>query len=68
MSCPEGHEALQVFFDRATLSRRLREAASIPLFCPVCGRHRDATTDERAMLDRALRSAAAAAARKSQPL
>jgi hypothetical protein len=68
MSCPEGHEFVQIFFDRATLSRRLLDASSIPLFCPVCRRHRDATSEERGGLERTLCAGAAAPLRKSHPL
>jgi hypothetical protein len=55
VTCPEGHEVFQVFFDRLTLSRRISERASIALYCKACGRHRDATAQDRTLLERALR-------------
>ena len=54
VTCPKGHAGLQAFFDRKTLSRRVREGAPIPLYCRVCNRHRDATFADRATLYRAL--------------
>jgi len=52
--CPSGHRGLQTFFDRSTLLLRLRERWSIPLFCARCSRHRDATGQDRLMLEQAL--------------
>jgi len=57
VTCPEGHDFWQWFFDRATLSLRLREGGPIPLYCPACSLHRDATVDDRNVLDRALHNA-----------
>ncbi|HSU77380.1 MAG TPA: hypothetical protein VLI89_09920 [Burkholderiales bacterium] len=54
VTCPNGHAALQAFFDRSALSRRVREGAPISLYCRVCNRHRDATLADRATLYRAL--------------
>lgn len=54
VTCPKGHAALQAFFDRSTLSRRVREGAPIPLYCRICSRHWDATFADRATLYRAL--------------
>lgn len=55
VTCPEGHKTAKIFFDRPTLARRVREGGPIPLFCRVCSRHRDATAQERARLERAMR-------------
>jgi hypothetical protein len=56
--CPENHLAQQVAFDRSTLSARVRSRGAIPLFCVTCGRHWDATRQQRALLGLALGSPA----------
>ena len=54
--CAEGHEVVAPAYHRSVIIKQLQSRGALPLYCTVCDRYWNATEEQRAKLEWALRN------------